>query len=340
MTIVVAPLTNTAYGFPRGKLRRVKPFVLACVHITGNSRTAATTNLLAAALGERSYANRAGSPGPSATGYVARNGIGVLAVDPDRFAAWSNGDVSAPRTSNPGIRRVLALRAKGYNANEAYWEEWELLGFGSAYPVTPEQTRFVAERIAARSKKSGLPINRETVHGHWEINGVDRRNCPVPYARREKFLADIIALARASAAPPAPSQEAEMPTLLYRIIEPAVGTVTVSIDGASIVTPDGVPRDAPKGDVRDCIAKVSLLEPLDTRAGDRQTAWLVGKLSTEATNSQIALLLAYAGTFTPAAPPAPVDPKPAINVALDKFEAAATPAIAAAISAAIRSARP
>ena len=194
--VVVQHLTNTAYGFPRGKPRRVKPVALACVHITGNSKTAAYTDLHKAAQAERNYANRAGSNGPSAHLYVARDGWAIEAVDA-ASAAWSNGDVSAPHTANPGVARVLALRAKGYNANEGYWDEIENVGYGSKYPVTSAQKDTMAARIAARSIASGLPINRETVHGHWEINGVDRQNCPCPPALHEPFLADVIARARA-----------------------------------------------------------------------------------------------------------------------------------------------
>lgn len=197
MTIVRQLLTNQAYGFPRGKPRRIAPVALAMIHITGNRNTASNPDVRAAAQGERNYANRPGSNGPSAHLYVGRDGWAIEAVDVDRYAAWSNGDVNAPNTANPGIRRVLAMRAKGYNANEAYWEEFEAVGFGSEWPINAAQKDTIARRIAARSIKSGLQINRETVHGHWEINGVDRRNCPVSYAKREAFLADVIARALA-----------------------------------------------------------------------------------------------------------------------------------------------
>lgn len=42
MTTVTALLTNKAYGFPaRGARRRMKAPILACIHVTGNRRTAA-----------------------------------------------------------------------------------------------------------------------------------------------------------------------------------------------------------------------------------------------------------------------------------------------------------
>lgn len=198
MPVVVDHLTNGAYGFGRrGGPRRVKPIALACIHITGNGSTARMTDLHGAARAERNYAARAGSPGPSAHAYIARDGWILEAIDPARYAAWSNGDVSQPNTANPGVQAVLAFRAKGYNANEAYWEEFELVGFGAAFPVTGAQKQAVAERIAARSKLTGLPLSRRTVHGHWEINGINRQNCPSPRAQHEVFLNDIITRAKA-----------------------------------------------------------------------------------------------------------------------------------------------
>ena len=106
MTTVTALLTNKAYGFPtRGARRRVKAPILACIHITGNRRTAANPDRHQAALDERNYANRAGSNGPSAHYYVARDGWAIEAIDPAKYAAWSNGDVASPNTANAGDRQ-------------------------------------------------------------------------------------------------------------------------------------------------------------------------------------------------------------------------------------------
>lgn len=212
MITVTALLTNQAYGFPtRGARRRISAPILACIHITGNSRTAAYSDRHQAALDERSYANRAGSNGPSAHYYVARDGWAVEAIDPASHAAWSNGDVVGPNTANVGITKVLALRAKGYNANEAYWLEFECVGYGSTYPITVAQKQFCAERIAAMATATGLPVNRTTVHGHSDINSVDRASCPCPTASREAFLGDVIARANAILQPPpTPPQEDEV----------------------------------------------------------------------------------------------------------------------------------
>ena len=203
MTTVTAHLTNKAYGFPtRGAGRRVKAPILACIHITGNRRTAANPDRHQAARDERNYANRAGSNGPSAHYYVARDGWAIEAIDATKYAAWSNGDVDSPNTANAGVAKVLALRAKGYNANEAYWLEFECVGYGSTYPITKAQQEFCASKIAAMAKATGLPINRATVHGHSDINSVNRASCPCPKASREAFLGEVIARANAILPPP------------------------------------------------------------------------------------------------------------------------------------------
>jgi len=240
MTISVQHLSNLAYGFPRGKPRRVKPVALACIHITGNSSTASMSDLHKAAQAERDYANRAGSNGPSAHVYVARDGWAIEAVG-SGYAAWSNGDVSSPHLANPGVAKAVAFRARGYNVNEAYWLEFECVGFGSAHPVTNEQKQLVASRIAAAAKSSGLPITRATVHGHWEINGVNRQNCPCAPAQHEPFLLDVIRRANLilNPAPPVvippvapPGQE----TVMQSFVVPPVDTLAAVKAGAWLYT--------------------------------------------------------------------------------------------------------
>lgn len=200
MTIVNARLTNGAYGFPRGRARRVRPVALVCIHICGNKRTARMLPPVSGAMAERNYANRSGSNGPSAHDYDARDGTTVRAIDPLRYAAWSNGDVTDPMTSNAGIRRVLALRAKGYNANEGYWLETEEVGEPHDYPITTAQRRSLARRIAAVALAVGWPrssIDRDSVHGHFMINGVNRQNCPTLRPGHDAFLNDIVRRTRA-----------------------------------------------------------------------------------------------------------------------------------------------
>jgi hypothetical protein len=260
--IVRKPFTNRAFGFPRGQKRRVKPVALACIHITGNRNTSEMDEADAGsgARAEWSFANRKDSPGPSAHLYVARDGSALEAINPTRFAAWSNGDINEPDVDNPGIARVLRFRNKGFNANEAYWEEIECVGAGK-FPLTRFQVETVARRIAHRSQLSGLPINRNTVHGHWQINGVNRQNCPAPRKVHGARLQMIIERAQAIAAsvgPPGPegdalrSPAAQPAALPFGAQKTMRGTYRVVVSTARqrsrpIRTPDNIVGTLPQG---------------------------------------------------------------------------------------------
>lgn len=190
------PLTNKAYGYPtRGAKRRTKPAILICVHITAN---------LADATKQRNYANRSGSNGPSAHDYINRDGSVVSAIDPALYVAWSNGDTKAYDSKNaPAIvATVKSYKAKGYNANEAYYREIECVGDHPNDSLTYEQKLTIAQMIAADSIKTGLPISRATVGLHRDLNTQTRPNCPfqIEYVggakiTRQKQLSEIIAMA-------------------------------------------------------------------------------------------------------------------------------------------------
>jgi len=171
MTTVTALLTNKAYGYPtRGARRRRKPTILACLHQTANAR--------ATAMQERTYANRAGSAGPSATAYIDRDGTIVRAIDPVKYAAWCQGDVASP---NRKIPTIAAAVASGVNMNEWVHESIECSGAGTE-PYTDAQFESAAQLVAAASRALGLPINRSTVVTHADINSVSRRSDPWPPA--------------------------------------------------------------------------------------------------------------------------------------------------------------
>ena len=186
MTTISALLTNKACGYPtRGARRRRKPTILACLHQTSNTR--------ATAIEERHYANRAGSSGPSATAYIDRDGTVVRAIDPVKYAAWSQGDVASPNTKIPTIAAAVA---SGVNMNEWVHESIECSGAGTE-PFTDDQFESVAHLVAAASRALGLPINRGTVVVHADINSVSRRSDPWPPATREARVKRVIARANA-----------------------------------------------------------------------------------------------------------------------------------------------
>ena len=191
MRTVTALLTNKAYGYPtRGARRRRKPTILACLHQTANAK--------ASAMQERNYANRAGSSGPSATSYIDRDGTVIRAIDPVKYAAWSQGDVAHPNTKLPTITAAVA---SGVNMNEWVHESIECSGAGPE-PYADAQFESVAQLVAAASKALGIPINRNTVVVHADINRVSRRSDPSPPATREARLKRVIARANAILRPP------------------------------------------------------------------------------------------------------------------------------------------
>lgn len=193
--LVPRPLTNGAF-WPR----TLKPTVLLCVHITGNATTAKEPSGTSApgqgAYDEWHYANRAGSPGPSAHDYLNRDGTGIEALTPATQCAWSNGDVLGPNLS---IATVAACVRASVNPNRICWREVECVGYGSTYPVSAAQIDTLAQLVAADAKATGLPIDRTTVTTHADWNSVNRANCAFAPDQREAYLADLIARARAIA---------------------------------------------------------------------------------------------------------------------------------------------
>jgi len=191
MTTVTALLTNKAYGYPtRGTRRRRKTTILACLNQTANAK--------ATAIQERTYANRAGSSGPSATAYIGRDGTIVRAIDPAKYAAWSQGDVAHPNAKLPTIAAAVA---SGVNMNEWVHESIECSGAGPE-PFTDAQFESVAHLVAAASRALGLPINRSTVVTHADINSVSRRSDPWPSTTREARVKRVITRANAILRPP------------------------------------------------------------------------------------------------------------------------------------------
>jgi N-acetylmuramoyl-L-alanine amidase CwlA len=188
MTTITALLTNRAYGYPtRGAARRRKPTVLAVLHQTANAK--------AGPMDERDYANRAGSMGPSATAYVGKDGTVVRAVDPVKYAAWSQGDVAHPDAV------AQAHMVPGVNFNELVFESVEVCGAGSQ-PFTTAQFEAVAQLLAAAHRATGLPVDRAHVLAHADVNSVSRASDPWPASTREAYMRRVIDRANAILRPP------------------------------------------------------------------------------------------------------------------------------------------
>lgn len=157
------------FGYPvSGSPRSIKPTVLLVIHITGNSN-------LPSAIGEATYSNRDGS-GASFTFVTNRDGSIVQCLQPETQTPWTNGDIMSPNTAIPTVK---AMVGSAHNPNEFCFMTCENVGYEpSGNGITAAQKETLARLAAWGSKISGLPINRNTVLGHKDINSVTRANCP------------------------------------------------------------------------------------------------------------------------------------------------------------------
>ena len=196
-------LANGAFGFPQGKGRKVDPFVLICIHISGNKRTAGMPAGIGPGTGTRAEVDWlarprdfANDPGNSAHDYIARDGA-VLSAIPTSFAAWNNGPLNRPNLGMASVKKINAMHdAGGFNPNEAYLREVECTGYPGPLRLTPQQRETVAYLIARDSRRTKMAISRETVHLHADLDSVNRANCPFSAASREAAVAAIIARAK------------------------------------------------------------------------------------------------------------------------------------------------
>jgi hypothetical protein len=188
MNIITALLTNGAFGYPGGSTRHRAPTVLAVLHQTSNTATAAQ---------ERNYANRSHSGGPSATAYIDKDGTIVRALNPKSQVAWSQG---ALRNPNLAIPTMKAIAASGVNPNEFVYESIECCGRG-AEPFSAAQFEACAQLIATGARATGLPVNRNTVLTHHDFDSVNRASDPWPSTIREARVQRIISRANAILTP-------------------------------------------------------------------------------------------------------------------------------------------
>jgi hypothetical protein len=210
------------WGYPMGSMRPVPPAskAFSVVHITAN---------LATAENEAAWRIRDTGLQNSATFFVNRDGSAVqLLGDPLRMDPWANGDVRTPDTTNP---RIAAMVMDGVNANERTLVAIENVGnevaWGSVpggYPITAAQEATNARIIAYYHAKAGVPVSRETVIGHYQLNSVSRPNCP---SVNKALLDRIVTLAQPS--------EDDMPQLTTYALE----AITLDVNANVRAAPSG-----------------------------------------------------------------------------------------------------
>lgn len=159
------------WGYPQGNPRPTPPAgkAFSVIHITGNSK-------LPTAEGETAWRINDPANQNSATFFVNRDGSIVQALgDPLHMDPWANGDVNKPDTSNP---RIAAVLTDGVNANERTLVAIENVGYEPGNSITAAQEAADAQIIAHYHAAAGVPVTRQTVIGHYQLNSVSRPNCP------------------------------------------------------------------------------------------------------------------------------------------------------------------
>jgi hypothetical protein len=151
--------------------RRVKPFILAAIHITDNSA-------LMSAMNEAIYSNRIGT-GASFTFVNNRNGTTVQCLHPEWQIPYTNGSWRYPNRNLWTVNHALKY---GIGANDSTFMTIENVGYESGgWRLTNEQVEKCARLIAHGSKLTGIKPNRATVLGHRDYDSVNRMYCPTRY---------------------------------------------------------------------------------------------------------------------------------------------------------------
>jgi hypothetical protein len=167
------------YGYPTVRApRRIKPTILAVIHIADSMTSAESQTRWSFSTNSKSW-----------TFMLDRNGEAVQSLDPVTQTAWTNGLVQSPDTSNP---LIAAAAGSSYNFNEFCFLTIENVGMPHSDPITPAQEATIRRILAWGSKLSGIPISRKTVIGHYQVDGVSRRNCPVLPAQRDGLFARLV----------------------------------------------------------------------------------------------------------------------------------------------------
>lgn len=168
----VLPQANSVYWNTRATAnRRVKPHILAAIHITDNHG-------LASAYNEAVYSNRIGT-GASFTFVNDRNGYTIQCLHPEYQVPFTNGSWMNPNWNLWSVNHAVR---NGIGANDSTFMTIENVGSESVgAPITAAQIEKCAQLIAQGSRMTGIKPDRATVLGHRDYDSVNRLYCPTRY---------------------------------------------------------------------------------------------------------------------------------------------------------------
>lgn len=238
----VYPGAYTTYWNTRATNKRlVKPFILAGIHITGNSQ-------LPSALQEAVYANRYGS-NASFTFVTNRNGSVVQCLHPEWQVPWTNGSWQG---SNFSLWTVQKAIREGYGANDSTFLTIENVGYPWGYPITNQQIEACARIIAWGSKVSGIGINRATVLGHRDYDGIGKYFCPTNGNLNEllnKIIVRANEIKSGTTLPDTSTSDEKLGGFPVKFIPVYNRKVVITTDNASLRTGPKIKFDEPNHNV-------------------------------------------------------------------------------------------
>lgn len=129
---------------------------------------------------------------------------------PPTESAWANGRVARPNTANP---LIAGWQREGINFNQRTvsieHEGFSSLGRGGA--LTAAQIESTAKLTAWLCCEFGIAPDRQHILGHFEIDDVDRHNCPgFATAEWDEWVGRVAALARGSTTDEPPGKSARL----------------------------------------------------------------------------------------------------------------------------------
>jgi hypothetical protein len=258
-----------------------------------------------------------------ATFVTDQNGSIVQCLtDPARMTPWTNGVLNRPDVSNP---RIAACVRDRVNPNTRSLITIENCGREPGTPITEAQEAACARLIAHYHAAAGVPITRQTVIGHYQLDSVNRPNCP---STNKALIDRIVELANGEDMAPG-----------YKQAGPPIGTFTMPAGGHALISPTSLTfYPQPAGGTWGVLAALDLKDvagnPIDINGNqppvnNRDKVYLV-----DAPNFQnAAWALRSDGTFTPAAPQDCADELEEANETIAELSAAVATQTARALDA-------
>ena len=239
---------TTYFGYPYGgSIRRMRPTILTVEHTT------------------ETYSVPFPGPSKSWTFSLERDGTVHQFMDPLIAVPWTNGDIRSPDLSNPLIAAIA--RQSTYNPNEFIFYTIENVNriadgqrITAAQLAQGHEIALWARALAKARWGLDLPLVRQEIIGHYQINGETRINCPTVPTDRARVFAGLLG----STLPDAAMEDNRVNIIKdkVRFAQPrqwtvAAGTTLNGYDGKSAAPAKSMPFPSPSGAAAAAVVTIS-----------------------------------------------------------------------------------